>query len=118
MTNLRKKLIRLAAENHEIREAVLPLLAADKTAATPGDLADVGDGQEFANLLSKKWRDVKYDAKRRTGTANIGGLKIAFQESGSDTAVIVTIKEHPYMKGEPKHMVAALNKIKTAMHNL
>ncbi len=74
----------------------------------------IGDGLEFANLLSKEWRTVKYDERRDRGSANLGGLKIDFVESQSDSAVIVTIREHPFMKGSPEQMMEALKRIKAA----
>ena len=96
------------------------LRAAAQSLRTSADAADpyVGDGRTFANLLSKKWRTVEYDEARNAGTANLGGLVIRFQESGSDPAVLVTITSHPYMKGDPAQVAKALESIRRIMANI
>jgi hypothetical protein len=108
-TNIRKSLIRLARTNPEFRGLILPLLRQAKTA---------DDGADFVTLLKKKWRNVKYDAKRGTGTANVGGVEISFQESGNDDAVIVTTKKPLRIKGDPKAVMSALDKIRRSVNDV
>ena len=89
-----------------------------KVSKVAGAVEYVGEAQEFADMLKKKWRGVKYDAKRGVGSANIGGLKINFHQSGNDSAVIVTITDHPYMKGDPTDVMKALDRIKAGFDYL
>ena len=76
------------------------------------------DGQKLADALSKKWKAVKFDPKRGQGTANIGGLKIKFSDSGNDPAVVVEIVEHPRMKADAESMLAALGKLAKVFNTL
>jgi len=96
----RKTLIRFAStlpKGSEERKAILAGL--DKTAS---------DGQEFADLLSKKWRKVKWDERRNQGSASLGHFKISWFESGNDTAVIVNIDSMDRLKGSPENVMDAL----------
>jgi len=89
-----------------------------KAASSVEGTTAAGNGQDFADLLKKKWKGVKYNAKTRVGRASIGGLDIQFSESGNDPAVIVTIIRHPYLKTDSESMMKALDKIARIMNGL
>lgn len=83
--------------------------------AAKGRKADLSDGAQFAKMLRKSWRGVKWSGTY--GSADMGGLKIRWTESGSDDAVIVTIASHPYLKGSPENVMKALNEIRHAFRH-
>jgi len=110
--SLRSNLIRVAATlpvGSADRKALLGVLAAKKKAEY------IGDGQEFANILSKKWRNVKYNDERGAGFAELGSLSIQWQESGNDDAVIVNITKTPTLKGPAGHVAKALETVRRAL---
>lgn len=105
MSDLRKAVIRLASENPELREHLLPLLKEAGTAKT------AQEGQEFADLLKKKYRGVKY--KDGKGSASTGNVKVTFVESSNDPAVHLDFEMNS-MKGSPENMMKALAALKDA----
>ena len=69
----------------------------------------VSEGQELADLLGKKWRNVKWDEKRNQGSADMGSIKIRFSSSANDPAVIINIVYTERLKGDPERMMGALS---------
>lgn len=70
---------------------------------------NVGEAEEFAGLLRKKYRGVKFDAKRQTGTLKMGRFTITWSESQNDPAVRVSIVAVDGLKGSPENVMDALN---------
>lgn len=56
--------------------------------------------EQFATLLGENFSNVRYDVKRRTGTAtipNVGGIE--FREAGNEPAVIINLAFPKRFKG-------------------
>lgn len=107
MSDLRSAALRIASELPAGDPTRRELLAVLKS----GQEEWVTDGQEFADILSKKWRHAKWDERRGRGEAKLGGLEITWVESGNDPAVIIQITKHPRLKGDPERMANALERL-------
>jgi hypothetical protein len=51
------------------------------------------EGQELADVLQKRWRNVKYDSKTGRGSAEMGHLMVRWEESQNDPAVWISIQQ-------------------------
>ena len=109
MSDLRKKLIRLAHDQPELREHVLPLLKVSN---------EEDDASEFAAMVKKKYRGVKFNPKTGQGSANLGGVKITWGLSGNDSAVVVMTEGLGPLKGSPEDVWKVLEAIKKALNRL
>ena len=71
----------------------------------------VGEAEELAKLLKKRFRDVRYNPRERSGTAEMGMMSIRFEESQNDAAVSVYITSKSRIKGLPDTVMKALTEI-------
>lgn len=108
---IKKAIIRLAHQHPDLRGDLLSLLQGSTRRAEY-----VGEGQEFYDLLEKKWHGVKWDGRR--GTADLGSLEIGWEESGNDSAVIVEITNIRHLKGDPETVMRVLDMMRKALNNL
>ena len=102
----RSALIKLASS--------LPAGSPERKAILAGLGKTANQSSTLADSLKKKWRNVTYDPKQNQGRASLGALKITFQESGNDAAVIVTINEMPYLKTDAESAEKILDAINAA----
>ena len=91
------------------RAASLPLGSDERRVILSGLKKTSQEGQEFADLLAKKWRSVKWDEKRNQGSAKLGSFSISWFESGNDSAVVVNIDSMDRLKGSPENVMDALS---------
>lgn len=79
------------------------------------------DAEEFARLMKKHWRTVKFNPKTGEGEVHMPYFTVKFHESGSDPAVVVTLEwKKPLgnlLKSDAKTMVKNLNRISDIMGN-
>lgn len=76
------------------------------------------NSQQFAIVLAENFRDVRYDEKKRAGTAtipNIGG--ITFREAGNDPAVIVELAFPKRFKGTAETAINFIEVLREAWSN-
>jgi hypothetical protein len=70
--------------------------------------------EKLSERLKKDWLHVGFDPETQAGSARVGSLgEITFRESGSDPAVIVSIKP-PTFKTTDEHAMKIIN----ALHDI
>lgn len=94
----------------ELRDMIKALRTMTEAAEYPPTMA-----AQFAEMLKKKFRSVSFDAKKNTGTANVGSAgRIEFYESSNDPTVRVTFTTPLEFTSDPAQMmkiVEAINKV-------
>ena len=76
------------------------------------------DAEQLAAVLAENFTDVRYDKKKRSGTAtipNVGGIE--FRESGNDPAVIVNLVSPKRFKGSAETAVDFIEVLQGAWRN-
>lgn len=78
---------------------------------------DIEEGQEFANLLKKRFRNVKY--KNGKGTADLGMIQVAWEQSQNEDAIWLSLQQRGRVKAfDPEDAVKALQAINKALASL
>jgi hypothetical protein len=76
------------------------------------------NAEKFAVVLAESFRDIRYDEKRRSGTATIPNVgSIEFRESSNDPAVIVNLLVTKRFKGDAESAINFLEALSTAWSN-
>ena len=74
--------------------------------------------EQFAAILAENFQDVRYDVKKRAGTAtipNVGGIE--FRESANDPAVIVNLTFPKRFKGSAETAAEFIEVLVAAWRN-
>jgi hypothetical protein len=71
-------------------------------------------------LKRDRWDILRFDPKsdRKFGSAAKSDLVIEFYESLNDPAIVVEIKSHRFLKGDPEYMMDALKTIHSSFWGL
>jgi len=74
--------------------------------------------EQLAATLAENFNDVRYDGKRRSGSATIPNVgTIEFRESSNDPAVVVNLLITKRFKGSAESAVEFLESLMTAWRN-
>lgn len=76
------------------------------------------NAERFAVILAENFRDVRYDQKKRSGTAtvpNVGGIE--FHESSNDPAVVVNLVFPKRFKGSADTAAEFIDTLQDAWRN-
>jgi len=88
--------------------------AAKNASAKPvsKDASYVGEGEELAELLKKKWRTVTY--RNGQGKAKLPYFMVEWTESQNDNAAVVHVSRFSPLKGMPEQIMKAIEALSDA----
>jgi hypothetical protein len=76
-------------------------------------------GAEIANVLKKKYRNVKWDPTKEIGSADMGLLSVTFQESSNEPSCYLTFRVNQRIKAEGADVaLRAITAIQKALNDL
>lgn len=78
---------------------------------------DIEEGQEFANLLKKRFRNVKY--KNGKGSADLGMIQLTWEQSQNEDALWVSLQQKGRIKVfDPEDALKAFTSISKILSGL